>query len=69
MSRCLRIEIPGGVDHVLNRGVDRADIVRDDEDRHEWFRLFNRVATRCDRVAGVEHRRGFVGTNEKSRRD
>jgi len=52
-SRYHRIEIP--------RGIDRADIVRDDEDRHEWFRLFNGVATRCgwmafDWVAGVEHR-------------
>ncbi len=45
-SRRLRIEIPRGLDHVLNRGVDRADIVRDEEDRHEWFWLFNRVATR-----------------------
>lgn len=34
------------IDYVLNRGVDRSDIVRDDEDRHEWFRLFNRVAKR-----------------------
>ena len=29
----------------MYRGVDRADIVRDDEDQHEWFRLFNRAAT------------------------
>ena len=35
----LRIEIPGVVGHV--------GIVRDDEDRHEWFPLFNRVDTRC----------------------
>ena len=51
VPRRLGIEIPGGVDHVLNRGVDRADIVRDDEDRHEWFRLFNRVAPRSARVS------------------
>ncbi len=44
MPRRRRIEISGGVDHVLNRGVDRADSVRDDEDRHEWFQLFNRAA-------------------------
>ena len=43
LARRLHSEIPGGVDHVLSREVDRADIVRDDEDRHEWFRLFNRV--------------------------
>src|SRR5436190_23575944 len=27
--------------------MNRADIVRDDEYRHEWFRLFNRVAARA----------------------
>ena len=47
MPRRLRIEMVGGVYDVTNRGVDRRDIVRDDHDRHEWFRLFNRVATRC----------------------
>jgi putative transposase len=47
MSRRLRIEIAGGVYHVINRGVDRVNIVRDDRDRKEWFRLFDRVATRC----------------------
>lgn len=46
MPRRLRIEIPGGVYHVTNRGVDRSDIVRDDHDRREWFRLFHRVAMR-----------------------
>jgi len=52
LPRRLCIEIPGSVDHVLNRG---------EEDRLEWFRLFNRVADHCgwmafDWVAGVEHR-------------
>ena len=47
LPRRRRIEISGGVDRVLNRGVDRADIVRDDEDRHECFRLLKRVDTRC----------------------
>ena len=47
LPRRHRIEILGGVDHVMNRGVDRADIVRDDEDRYEWFRLFNPVAARA----------------------
>ena len=39
MSRRLRLEIPGGVDHVTNRGVDHADIVRDDDDWCEWLGL------------------------------
>ncbi len=47
MPRRLRIEMPDGVYHVLNRGVLKSDIVIDDEDRHEWFRLFNRIAIRC----------------------
>ena len=47
MPRRLRIEFPGGVYHVTNRGVDRADIVRDECDRRDWFRLFQRVAMRC----------------------
>ena len=32
MPRRLRIEMPGGVYHVTNRGVDRTNIVRDDTD-------------------------------------
>ena len=39
--------MPGGVYHVTNRGVDRTDIVRDDTDRQQWYRLFTRVAIRC----------------------
>ena len=39
MSRRLRLEIPCGVYHVTNRGVDRADIVWDDDDRREWSLL------------------------------
>jgi hypothetical protein len=32
MSRKLRIEYPGAIYHVLNRGDQREDILRDDED-------------------------------------
>ena len=35
MSRRVRIEMAGGGDHVTNRGVDRCDIVCDDDDRRE----------------------------------
>ena len=52
MARRHRIELAGCVYHVTNRGMDRRDIVCDDDDRREWFRLFNRVALRCQwRVA------------------
>ena len=47
MPRRLRIEMPGGVYHVTNRGVDRTNIVRDDTDREQWYRLFTRAAIRC----------------------
>ena len=47
MSRGRRIEFPGGLYHVMNRGVMKTNIVITDEDRHHWFRLFDRVATRC----------------------
>ena len=33
MSRKLRIEYPGAMYHVMNRGDQREDIFRDDEDR------------------------------------
>ena len=41
MSRPLRIEIPGGLYHVMSRGNERRRIVRDDADRSkrvEWLR-------------------------------
>ncbi len=41
MSRPVRIEIPGGLYHVMSRGNDRRGIVRDDADREkrlEWLR-------------------------------
>ena len=47
MPRRGRIGMAGGLYHVTNRGVDRRDIVSDDEDCRAWFRLFNRVALRC----------------------
>jgi len=46
MSRPLRIEIPDGVYHVTNRGLERREIVRDDHDRRKWHELLDRMATR-----------------------
>ena len=46
MSRPLRIEIPDGVYHVTNRGLERREIVRDDRDRRKWHELLDRMATR-----------------------
>ena len=47
MARPLRLQIGNGVYHVTNRGVERRNIVRDDEDRQNWLRLLGRVAQRC----------------------
>jgi len=37
MSRKLRIEYPGAMHHVMNRGDQREDIFRDDEDRQRFL--------------------------------
>jgi hypothetical protein len=37
MSRKLRIEYPGAMYHVMNRGDQREDIFRDDEDPHQFL--------------------------------
>jgi len=36
MSRKLRIEYPGAMYHVMNRGDQREDIFKDDEDRQRF---------------------------------
>jgi putative transposase len=46
MARPLRICVPGGVYHVIARGNAREAIVRDDEDRECWFRVFAKVVRR-----------------------
>ena len=38
MPRELRIENPGAIYYVLNRGDQRGDIVRDDDDRHRFIK-------------------------------
>jgi len=47
MARQPRLEIENGLYHVTNRGLERRNIVHDDEDRGEWLRLLGRIATRC----------------------
>jgi hypothetical protein len=56
MSRKLRIEYPGAIYHVMNRGDQREDIIRDDQDRQKflsthWPRLAPRPSGRCMRTA------------------
>jgi putative transposase len=45
MPRPPRLQIPDGVYHVTNRGVDRGLIVHDDRDRWSWFHELGNAAT------------------------
>ena len=55
MSRKLRIEYPGAMYHVMNRGDQWEDIFRDDEDRQKLLATLGRLAARpsgrCMRIA------------------
>jgi hypothetical protein len=44
MSRKLRIEYPGAIYHVMNRGDQREDIFRDDQDRQKFLSTLTRAA-------------------------
>ncbi len=46
MPRQPRLNIADGVYHVTQRGLERRNIVRDDRDRRECFRLLDRHASR-----------------------
>jgi len=46
MARPLRINIPGGIYHVIARGNDREQIVRDDIDRQRFLQVLARVVDR-----------------------
>ncbi len=44
MARPLRIQYPGALYHLINRGNDRQDIFRDDFDRKEFLTILSRSA-------------------------
>ena len=48
MSRPLRFELENGLYQVTVRGWERRVIVDSDQDREDWLRLLERVATRCN---------------------
>ena len=45
MPRTSRLEIPGGLYHVMTRGIERRKIFNDDEDRKEFLRRFEKNLT------------------------
>ncbi|MES2790558.1 MAG: transposase [Planctomycetota bacterium] len=46
MPRSNRIDIANGLYHVTQRGLERRNIVLNEDDRSHWWRLFDRVACR-----------------------
>ena len=52
MARKLRVEYPGAVYHVMNRGDRREPIFRDDEDRQ---RLLDTLAQACGKTGWKVH--------------
>ncbi len=48
MPRSLRIEYPGAIYHVLNRGDRREDIFRDDSDRHRFLATLDEACQKTD---------------------
>jgi len=52
MSRKLRIEYPGAMYHVMNRGDQREDIFRDDQDRQKLLSTLGEKGIPGDTEAG-----------------
>src|SRR5436189_3879045 len=48
MPRELRIEYPGAIYHVLNRGDQRDDTFLDDEDRHKFLTVLEQACRKTD---------------------
>ena len=44
MPRGARLDAPGTLHHVIIRGIEKGDIVRDDEDRKEYLRRMGGLA-------------------------
>lgn len=49
MPRQACIDAPGAIHHLIVRGIERRDMFRDDQDRHNWL---ERLATILDDTAG-----------------
>ena len=60
MARKLRLEYPGGIYHVINRGDRREPIFRDDEDRERFITTVGEV---CARTAWQVHALCLMGNH------
>jgi hypothetical protein len=47
MARKLRVEYPGAIYHVMNRGDRREAIFKDDKDRERFLKGVGKVSERC----------------------
>src|ERR1039457_3671263 len=66
MSRKLRIEYPGAMDHVMNRGDQREDIFRDDHDRQKFLATLGEACVKTEWQLGKElERLGLAGMRSK----
>ena len=54
MSRKLRIEYPGAMYHVMNRGDQREDIFRDDHDRQKFLAALREACVKTEWQMGRE---------------
>jgi putative transposase len=54
MSRKLRIEYPGAMYHVMNRGDQREDIFRDDQDRQKFLSTLAEARAKTEWQLGKE---------------
>ena len=69
MSRKLRIEYPGAMYHVVNRGDQREDIFRDDQDRQKFLSVLGAACAKTEWQAGKElERLGWDEAQLRARR-
>ena len=54
MARKLRIEYPGAMYHVMNRGDQREDIFRDDQDRQKFLCTLGEACAKTEWQPGKE---------------
>jgi hypothetical protein len=57
MSRKLRIEYPGAMYHVMNRGDQREDIFRDDHDHQKFLATLGEACAKTEWQVGREMER------------
>ena len=48
MPRKMRVQVPGGLYHVMSRGDQREDIFFDDVDRHDFIKTLAEVCQKAD---------------------